>query len=377
MRAAPAVSPHSGVDALTGAGLAQALIGADVDVTNPPALDGPTVREFFETSGRNRLYAGRAAGVRHHVVLSIVGIEGLLASDYFRAKKVQEVRRLAARQPATAVVAHRHSLTLKRRSSIMREYLKAALLAATLAWSGSAAAEDGRARPTIVLVHGAFADSSSWGGVITRLTRDGYRVVAAANPLRGVARDAASVAAVLGAIDGPVVLVGHSYGGPVITEAASGNPHVKALVYVAGFAPDTGETSLSLSAKFPGSTLGAALMPIRLPDGGQNLYIEPAKFHAQFAADVPAAQAAVMAVAQRPVTLAALSEPSRAASWKVLPSYMIYGTADRNIPPAVMNFMAERANARKAVVVNGGSHALMVSHPGEVAVLIEDAAEAK
>jgi pimeloyl-ACP methyl ester carboxylesterase len=261
----------------------------------------------------------------------------------------------------------------------MRIPLGALLLAAASFHAGSAVAQTtaGTEKPTIVLVHGAFAESSSWDPVISELGKHGYRVIAAANPLRSVASDAASVSAVVHSIPGPVVLVGHSYGGPVITEAANGNANVKALVYVAGFAPDTGETAFMLSGKFPGSTLGDALTQIALPDGNQDLYIRSDKFHAQFAADVPAAQAAEMAATQRPVTLAALQEPTRTAAWKTLPSYMIYGSADRNIPAAAMKFMAERAHARKTVVVEGASHVVMISHPHEVAALIEDAASGK
>src|SRR5690606_37217986 len=208
-------------------------------------------------------------------------------------------------------------------------------------------------------------------------SKDGYRAIAAANPLRGVSLDAASVSAVVGSIDGPVVLVGHSYGGPVITEAANGNRNVKSLVYVAAFAPDTGESSLTLSGQFPGSTLGDALLPVELPGGGQDLYIQPEKFHDQFAADVSETEASLMAATHRPVTAAALAEPSGAASWKTIPSYAIYGSADRNIPPAVMEFMAKRAHSLKSVVVEGASHALMVSHPDDVAELIETAASAR
>jgi len=260
----------------------------------------------------------------------------------------------------------------------MRIPLRGLLLAVALVQSGNAAAQvTGQDKPTIILVHGAFAESSSWASVIAGLEKDGYRVIAAANPLRSVAGDAAAVSAVVRSVTGPVVLVGHSYGGPVITEAANGSANVKALVYVAGFAPEAGESSLSLSGKFPGSTLGTALIPVALPDGDEDLYIQPAKFRSQFAADVPAGQAAAMAVTQRPVTMSALGEPSRIASWKTLPTYMIYGSADRNIPAAVMKFMAERAHARKTVVVEGASHAVMVSHPNEVASLIEDAASEK
>ena len=253
------------------------------------------------------------------------------------------------------------------------------LLSAALLLSGSAMAQTQAppVKPVIVLVHGAFAESASWNPVIARLEKDGYTVIAAANPLRGVASDAVAVSGIVKSIKGPVVLVGHSYGGPVITEAANGNSNVNALVYVAGFAPEAGESSLTLSSKFPGSTLGDSLTTIALPDGDEDLYIRPEKFHAQFAADVPEAQAATMAATQRPVRLSALGEPSRVASWKALPSYMIYGTADRNIPAAVMKFMAERAHARRAIALDGASHALMVSHPAEVTALVEEAAQGR
>ena len=257
----------------------------------------------------------------------------------------------------------------------MRKVMGILALAAAFALSGGAIAASGaKPKPTIVLVHGAFAESSSWSAVIEKLERDGYAAIAAANPLRGVASDAASVAAIVRSVEGPVILVGHSYGGPVITEAANGSPNVKALVYVAGFAPETGESSLTLSGKFPGSTLGEALMPVQLADGGTDLYIQPAKFQLQFAADVSAEQAKLMAATQRPVAQAALTEASGKAAWKTLPSYMIYGSEDRNIPAAVLRFMADRAKAQKTVVVEGASHALMVSHPDAVASIIEDAA---
>lgn len=258
----------------------------------------------------------------------------------------------------------------------MRKTLGALSIITTLAAAGGAAAQPAGTKPTIVLVHGAFADSSSWNGVISRLERDGYRVIAAANPLRSVASDAAAVASVVKSAAGPVVLVGHSYGGPVITEAANNSAAVKALVYVAGFLPEPGESSQTLSGKFPGGTLGEALTPAPLPGGGTDLYIQPIKFHAQFAADLPAEQAKLMAATQRPITQAALSEASGQAAWKRLPSYVIYGSEDRNIPAATMAFMAKRANARKAVAVEGASHSVMISHPDEVAALIEQAATA-
>lgn len=257
----------------------------------------------------------------------------------------------------------------------MNKKLTTLVLALTAFLAGQALAQ--QPRPTIVLVHGAFAESAGWSGVITKLEAAGYRAIAVPNQLRSVASDAASVAAVLRTIEGPVVLVGHSYGGPVITEAAVGQPNVVALVYVAAFAPDVGESALSLSAMFPGSTLGDALLPVELEDGGQDLFIQAEKFHHQFAADVPATEAALMAATQRPVTYAALAEPTVGTAWKTLPSYFIYGSADLNIPAQVQAFMADRAGARETRVLEGASHAVMVSHPTEVATLIIDAAEGK
>ena len=232
-------------------------------------------------------------------------------------------------------------------------------------------------KPVIVLVHGAFADASSWNGVARMLRKDGYCVVAAANPLRGAKSDGAYVGSLVAALKGPVVLVGHSYGGDVITEAANGHANVKALVYVAAFAPEPGETLGELTGKFPGSTLGSALAPpVDLADGGKDLYILQDRFHTQFAADVPAADAALMAITQRPLLQAALDEKAGAASWKNLPSWWVYGDADKNIPPQAMAFMARRAAAKEVVVVKGASHVVMLSHPGEVAHLIEKAAAA-
>jgi pimeloyl-ACP methyl ester carboxylesterase len=232
--------------------------------------------------------------------------------------------------------------------------------------------------PTIVLVHGAFADSSSWNGVIEKLRSHDYPVVAASNPLRGLAGDADYVRQLVASIDGPVVLVGHSYGGAVISAAARGLGHVKALVFVAAFLPDEGESALDLSGKFPGSTLGETLhpVPVTLPDGGQvtDLYIEQSKFHEQFAADVPAGTAAIMAATQRPVTDAALAEGAPAPAWKDLPSWVLVATEDRNIPAQTQTFMAERAKA--TVVSVSGSHAVSVSRPGDVARLIHEAAQA-
>lgn len=231
-------------------------------------------------------------------------------------------------------------------------------------------------KPTVVLVHGAFADNSSWNGVIGVLEHDGYRVIAAPDTLRGVRADADVVADVVKSVTGPVVLVGHSYGGSVISEAAEGAANVKALVYVAAFAPEAGETAIGLTGQFPGSTLGPTLAPpVPLSGGGSDLYIRQDRFPAQFAADVPLAAARLMAATQRPIAQAALSEAETTPAWKHTPSWFIYGDADRNIPPAAMAFMARRAKARQTVVVKGASHVVMVSHAMDVAGLIEKAAK--
>jgi pimeloyl-ACP methyl ester carboxylesterase len=239
-----------------------------------------------------------------------------------------------------------------------------------------ASAQD--SKPTIVLVHGAFAESASWDGVLTKLITKGYPVVAAANPLRGVKSDADYVASILKGIKGSIVLVGHSYGGSVITNAVNDNQNVKALVYVAGFAADTGETAAALSGRYPGSTLGPTLAPpIALPDGGKDLYIQQSKFHAQFAGDVSIADAKLMAGTQRPITEAALNEASGVPAWKSTPSWFIYGDRDLNIPAAAHAFMAKRANSRETIAVKGASHVVMISHPDAVAKLIEHAATTK
>ena len=233
--------------------------------------------------------------------------------------------------------------------------------------------------PTIVLIHGAFAESASWNGVIPALLDRGYPVVAAANPLRGVAIDSAYVAGVLAGIPGPIVLVGHSYGGIVMTGAAAGNERVKGLVFVAGYAPDAGESAVSLSARFPTGTLGETLLPLPLPEGGNDLYIQQDRFWAQFAADVPEADAKLMAATQRPIADAGLNDAMNSSgepAWKSIPSWFIYGELDKNIPAALHSFMADRANANANVEVAGASHVVMVSHPQEVADMILMAASA-
>ena len=259
----------------------------------------------------------------------------------------------------------------------MKKHRLVTAMALVMAVTASASSMADTGKPTIVLVHGAFAGSDSWNGVIKVLEKDGYTVIAAANPLRSLKGDAESVTDLLKGVSSPVVLVGHSYGGPVISEAAYGQANVKALVYVSAFAPQAGESAVALTGKFPGATLGPTLAkPVELAGGGKDLYIQQDKFHDQFAADVPEAQARLMAATQRPVTEGALNEAASEPAWKTIPSWWIYGDKDKNIPPQAMKFMAERAKSRQTVVVKGASHVVMVSHPLAVAKIIESAATA-
>ena len=233
-------------------------------------------------------------------------------------------------------------------------------------------------KPTIVLVHGAFAESSSWNGVIAQLQQHDVRAVAVANPLRSLAGDAAYVRDVLASIDGPIVLVGHSYAGLVITEAAVGNDAVVALVYVGAFVPETGQSAFDLSNSAPGSTLGDALAAYPVSSGGNEFVIRPELFHHQFAADVSTEVAALMAATQRPVTQAALSEglPTERPAWRDIPSWHVFGEKDLNIPVAVHRAGAERAASRGTNEIAGASHAISVSEPAAVAATIAEAAKA-
>jgi len=228
---------------------------------------------------------------------------------------------------------------------------------------------------TVVLVHGAFAESASWNGVIAALQNKGVTAIATPNPLRGVTTDADNVRRAVEAVGGPVLLVGHSYGGAVTTEAAVGSDAVKGLVYVSAFAPDHGETSLGLTDKFPGSTLGETVRPIPLGDGTNDLIVDRELFPNQFCGDVALADAKIAASTQRAVRDFALGEPQPAETpaWKTLPSWFVFGSADKNIPAAGLRFMADRAGSLKTVEIEGASHSSMVSNPGVVAGLILDA----
>ncbi len=236
-------------------------------------------------------------------------------------------------------------------------------------------------RPTIVLIHGAWADGSSWSGVIRRLQHDGYTVDAPPNPLRNLMDDSASVADYLATIAGPIVLVGHSYGGAVITNAATGNANVKALVYIDAFIPDQGEQVLKLTAAQPGSCL--AVNPTTVfnavpypgaPQGDVNLYIKPSVFLSCFASGVNRQKAALLAATQRPLTLSAGMAPSGVPAWKTIPSWSLIGTADEVIPPAEQRIMSQRARAHITEIDAG--HLSLVSHPEAVTDVIEQAARA-
>jgi pimeloyl-ACP methyl ester carboxylesterase len=233
-------------------------------------------------------------------------------------------------------------------------------------------------QPTVLLVHGAFAESASWNPVIPKLRAESVTAIAVANPLRSVSGDAAYLRDVIAGVGGPVVLVGHSYGGMVITEAAADNDAVVGLVYVSAFAPDQGESAIALSGRFPGSTLGGTLVSYPVSTGGNEVRIMPDAFHRQFAADVPAAEAELMALTQRPVTEAALGEGLATASpaWRRLPSWFVFGGLDLNIPVAALRFMAERAQSRGTHEVAGGSHALSVAAPDAVAAAVLEAVTA-
>jgi pimeloyl-ACP methyl ester carboxylesterase len=234
----------------------------------------------------------------------------------------------------------------------------------------------GNPSPTVVLVHGAFADSSSWNGVIERLQAKGVHVTAAVNPLRGISIDSAYVASVFDQTPGPILAVGHSYGGAVITNAATNANNVVGLVFVAAFATEEGETLGEAEAGSKDSVLNDALVPLHYPvaDGGDpavEFAIDPEKLHEAFAADLPAEQTAVMAATQRPISELAFSEPTGAPAWKRLPSWTVLALGDKAAGTDVIRSMAERARATITEVE--GSHVIMISQPQAVTDVILDA----
>jgi pimeloyl-ACP methyl ester carboxylesterase len=246
------------------------------------------------------------------------------------------------------------------------------------------------AKPTIVLVHGAWADGSSWNGVTSLLVNEGYTVDVPPNPLRSLTSDSAYLASYLHGITGPIVLVGHSYGGAVVTNAAAGNPNVKALVYVDAFAPAQGETIQQLVAAQPGSCLGGGGDPSKVfnfgidpgqPAGDYDLYLKTQAdqpypgFHTCFANDLPTSESALLSASQRPLALGAISEPSGVPAWKTIPSWYVVGTADHVIPPAEQLAMATRAGSHITKV--NASHLSMISHPELVTDVILAAVRAK
>ena len=234
-------------------------------------------------------------------------------------------------------------------------------------------------KPTIVLVHGAFADASSWNGVIERLQRQGYIVVAPANPLRGVAADSAYLTSLVGQLDGPVLLVGHSYAGALITNTATDAPNVVGLVFVAAFAPDTDERLGDVAATSKDSLLRTAQVQREYPTGpggetAPEFLVDPARFREVFAADLPAEQAAVLAATQRPVAAAAFSDVSGPPAWKTLPSWAVVATGDKAAGSDLVRSMAQRAGAE--IVEVDASHVVMVSQPQAVTDLILKAVHA-
>jgi len=258
----------------------------------------------------------------------------------------------------------------------------ALILALGLGLSVTAAASDDpdqqSLKPTVVFVHGGWADSSSWNQEITNLERRGFSVIAPANPLRDLASDSAYIRSVLQTISGPIVLVGHSYGGAVITDAAVGVPNVKALVYIAAFAPDKGESLVQLVTMNPGSQIGPPTLDFRpypLADGGTgtDLYIKKSAFHDAFAGDLPLKVTDQMQATQRPFANAAFVAPSGEPAWKTIPSWYMVATEDHAIPPATERFMAQRAHATTVEVES--SHVAMISQPEATTRLILDAAD--
>ena len=269
------------------------------------------------------------------------------------------------------------SITQMRKGGVVAVFAAALALFAFITSSSeaNAAQSGGSKKPTIVLVHGAWADASGYDAVVENLQKKGYPVIAPANPLRGVKTDSAYLKSVLVSIKGPIVLVGHSYGGFVITDAATGDKQVKALVYIDAFAPEKGETATEVEEINPGSEAGGPNLETRKAPGGvTDIYIAPKAFHEVFCADLSAKQSAVMAATQRPLAANAFVEPSSAPAWKTIPSWFEIGKQDHAIPPATLRFEAQRMGAT-TIEVNA-SHVPMISRPGPTTKLIEAAANA-
>ncbi|MFF3563793.1 alpha/beta fold hydrolase [Streptomyces sp. NPDC002574] len=276
------------------------------------------------------------------------------------------------------------SPVLGSRRRARRSHLAAAAAAAALcaaaATPATPAAADGDTsggKPTVVLIHGAFADASSWNGVAERLERRGYTVMAPANPLRGLYNDATYISSVLDSVKGPVVLAGHSYGGAVISSAAAGHSQVKALVYIDALMPDVGESGASLGARFP-SALGTATRSVPYQEGhgqsGTDLYLKRDKVYPVFAACLPESQADLLGVTQRPAATTAFSETAKVAAWKTIPSWAMIGRQDMTISPEQERFQARRAHSH-TVEINS-CHVSLIAHPDAVTDLILQAATA-
>ena len=275
-------------------------------------------------------------------------------------------------------------MTTKSHSHHLLVALVVAVAVGAIAATAMASTRSGHAtkvqKPTVVLVHGGWADSSGWNGEITRLEQLGYPVIAPANPLRGLASDADYIRSILLTIQGPIVLVGHSYGGAVISNAAVEVPNVKALVYIDAFIPDQGESALGLDSSQPGSVLGAGPpntvfnfvpFPGAAP-GDALLYVKPSVFLKGFANDLPAKEGAVLEATQGPAVFSALTAPSGPPAWKTIPSWDLVGTIDNAIPSSIQLFMANRAHAHITEVKAG--HLSMISQPDAVTKVILEAA---
>jgi pimeloyl-ACP methyl ester carboxylesterase len=313
--------------------------------------------------------------------------KNLLPAAVVKARKI--ARRLgvpsseAARGNITPYPFHLTNFALRKKTMRIVKAVIAALLTmlgvatseaqpapAPSAQSPTASSARSAVKPTIVLVHGAFADASGWQAVIPILQQDGYMVVAVQNSLESLAGDVETTKRVIDAQAGPVVVVGHSYGGAVITGAAARSANVKALVYIAAFAPEAGEPIDKFLDKYP-SDLGAAVVP----DAAGFLYIDPAKFHDVIAGDIPKSQAQVAAVMQRPIAGTIFKQSVPTVAWKAIPSWYMVAQQDRALNPGLERFYAKRMNARTTEIES--SHAVFISHPLEVAKLISEAAAAE